>query len=186
MNESRFELFSMLIESSLKSITRLKQIFMETYNLSATHARCLTALLSNSPMNQNQLAEKLGIDRSQISRILKDLLDRGFVISDNNNPYKKNYRLTDKGHSSAQILFDTILKINNYVSDDIPEEDIRIFYKTLEQINTGLKQATRQFATPEQMLSHSGTRDKPKDSLSPKEQYISSFQDLLPPESPES
>ena len=89
MIESRFELFSTLMESSVKSITRLKSTFMETYNLSATHARCLTALLSDSALNQNQLAEKLEIDRSQISRILRDLLSRGFVVSDDTNPYKK-------------------------------------------------------------------------------------------------
>lgn len=183
MNESRFELFSMLIESSIKSITRLKGIFMETYNLSATHARCLTALLNESPMNQNQLAEKLAIDRSQISRILKDLLERGFVMSDDTNPYKKGYRLTEKGQSSAQVLFDTILKINNYVSDDIPDEDIRIFYKTLEQINSGLKQATKQFATPEQMLAQPETAPRENDPPARNDAYIASFQDLFPADS---
>ena len=183
MKKSRFELFSMLIESSIKSITRLKGIFMETYSLSATHARCLTALLSHSPMNQNQLAESLAIDRSQISRILRDLVERGFVISDDENPYKKNYRLTDKGLNSAQLLDDTILKINNYVSGDISEEDIQVFYQTLERINAGLRKATKQFSTPEQMFAPPELQNR-SDNLDPDDpDYLSTFQDLLPSDS---
>lgn len=178
MIESRFELFSTLMESSVKSITRLKSTFMETYNLSATHARCLTALLSDSALNQNQLAEKLEIDRSQISRILRDLLSRGFVVSDDTNPYKKNYHLTDSGESSAQLLNDTILRINNFVSSDIPDEDIRIFYRTLERINQGLKKATKQFSTPEQMLAPPDSQEPTDDPNAANEAYISSFQDL--------
>ena len=152
MDESRFERFSMLIESSIKSIIRLKGIFMDAYNLSATHARCLTALLRHESLTQNQLSELLAIDRSQISRILKDTMAAGLVASDDTSPYKKTYHLSKSGKNTAQLLEATILKINNFVSGDIPDDDIEVFYRTLETITSGLRQATQYFATPEQML----------------------------------
>ena len=153
MEESRFERFSTLIESSVKSIMKLKSIFMDAYSLSATHARCLTALLKHDALTQNQLSESLAIDRSQISRILKDTIAAGLIKSDDTSPYKKTYYLTESGKNTAQLLESTILKINNYVSGDIPDEDIEVFYRTLETITLGLKQATQYFSTPEQMLS---------------------------------
>ena len=37
--------------------------------------------------------------------------------------------------------FETVLKINTFVSGDIPEENINIFYDTLQQICDNLKKA---------------------------------------------
>ncbi|MBQ8093616.1 MAG: MarR family transcriptional regulator [Clostridia bacterium] len=152
MKESRFERFSTLIESSLKSMNRLKGTFMEAYNLSATHARCLTALLRRQALTQNELADYLGIDRSQISRILKDTIAEGLIASTSDSTYKKSYYLTEAGQNSAKLLESTILKINNYVSGDLPEEDVEVFYRALETITFGLRDATQHFSTPEQML----------------------------------
>ena len=100
MEESRFERFSTLIESSIKSIIKLKGTYMDAYSLSATHARCLTALLKHESLTQNQLSEYLSIDRSQISRILKDTIAAGLIRTDDTSPYKKAYHLTDAGKNS--------------------------------------------------------------------------------------
>jgi len=153
MEESRFERFSTLIESSIKSIIKLKGTYMDAYSLSATHARCLTALLKHESLTQNQLSEYLSIDRSQISRILKDTIAAGLIRTDDTSPYKKAYHLTDAGKNSAHLLEATILKINNFVSGEIPDEDIEVFYRTLETITAGLRQATQYFSTPQQMLA---------------------------------
>lgn len=145
MEESRFELFTGLMNSAAKSIQRLKSAGMKEYNLSAAHTTCLCRLAQAGPegLTQGQLIQLEGMDRAHISRVLGELCRRGYAVpAELGGQYRKHYVLTPAGQDVAGKVQDVILSVNRFVSDQIPQEDIDVFYRTLRTIAQNLERAT--------------------------------------------
>ena len=83
------------------------------------------------------------MDKAQISRIICDLTEKGYVCEKNEK--RANYRskliLTEDGVKVAEGINEIVLRINTFVSGDIPEENIAIFYDTFTKICDNLKKA---------------------------------------------
>ena len=144
MNKDRYEAFNNLIYGALKSMQKIKHKGMLPYGLSSTHTICMRRLYENpSGITRAQLAKLCMIDKAQISRIVTELEEKGYLTESGEN--RANYRakltLTDEGAQTAAEINEIVLKINTFVSGDIPEENINIFYDTLQQICDNLKKA---------------------------------------------
>ena len=116
MEKSRFILFTGLINSVTKSIQGMKMIKMERYGLSAAHTNCLCRL-AEAPegLTQGELAELETMDKAQISRVLRELEEKGYAA---------------QSGEMERIL----LGLNEFVSREIPEEDLEVFYRTMRTI----------------------------------------------------
>lgn len=147
MEESRFELFDGLIASASKTLQRIKNDKMEKYGLGSTHTTCLCKLgkAGEQGVTQKELTEQEGIDRAQVSRVLRDLEQNELVEAVGSSTYKRRYCLTEKGQKITAEINSIILEINRYVSKEIPVEDIMIFYQVLQKINMNLKKAEDRF-----------------------------------------
>lgn len=148
LTESRFAQFSGLISSAAKSIQRLKLARMEAFHLSAAHTNCLCRLSTEGPLTQMELARQEGMDRSQISRVLRELTSRGYVQSENRSGYKRRYQLTLSGEETAREIGHIILEVNRFVSDAIPAADLEVFYRTMRTITENLGRAVERYAAP--------------------------------------
>ena len=147
MEESRFELFDGLIAAAGKTLQRIKTNKMEKYGLGSTHTTCLCKLgkAGNTGVTQKELTEQEGIDRAQVSRILRDLEQKELVKTEGGSAYKKKYCLTEKGFAVAKEIGDIILEINQYVSEEFSGEEIQVFYSVLCRINDNLKKAEEKY-----------------------------------------
>ena len=147
MKESRFELFDGLIASAGKTLQRIKTNKMEEYGLGSTHTTCLCKLGKAGAMGvtQKELTEQEGIDRAQVSRVLRDLEQADLVQAVGSSTYKRRYCLTEKGNIITDEINSIILEINRYVSRDISMEEIAVFYRVLQEINSNLKKAEDKF-----------------------------------------
>ena len=147
MQESRFELFDGLIASAGKTLQRIKTDKMEKYGLGSTHTTCLCKLgkAGEVGVTQKELTEQEGIDRAQVSRVLRDLEQAELVEAVGSSAYKRRYCLTEKGKQITDEINGIILEINRYVSKDIPVEEIAVFYRVLQEINGNLKKAEKKF-----------------------------------------
>lgn len=147
MKESRFELFDGLIASAGKTLQRIKTNKMEKYGLGSTHTTCLCKLgkAGAAGMTQKEMTEQEGIDRAQVSRVLRNLEERGLVQTLGESAYKKRYCLTEKGGAVTAEISEIILEINGYVSEKFSEEDIAVFYKILQKIDENLKKAEEKY-----------------------------------------
>lgn len=144
MEESRFMLFSGLMNSAAKSIQRMKAAGMKEYNLSAAHTTCLCRLAEagEDGLTQGELIRLEGMDRAHISRVLGELCRRDYAASaEQGGQYRKHYVLTAAGRRVAGEIQDIILSINRFVSQQIPQEDIDVFYRTLRTITQNLERA---------------------------------------------
>ncbi len=148
MEDSRFELFMGLLGSASKSIQRLKAARMGDFDLSAAHTDCLWCLADAAPegISQTHLAERLGMDRAQISRVLRDLAQHGYVAAESG--YRRPYRLTEAGARVAAQIAQVVREVNRYVSENIPAADIRCFYRTFGVIAERLADAVSLYGVP--------------------------------------
>ncbi len=146
MDESRFQLFSNLMNRSARSIQRIKAEKMKKYDLTAAHTTCLCRLAEagEGGLTQGQIIALEGMDRSHISRVLGELRRRGYVSpAGAEGQYRRRYRLTPVGEETAAEIQAVILEINRFVSDQIPAEDIQTFYRTLCVITQNLDRAAQ-------------------------------------------
>ncbi len=144
MEQDRFDKFSHYTSCAIKSINKLKTKGMMILGLTGTHTMCLRHLY-NYPegLTRTKLVRLCDIDKAQISRIINDLCAKGYVIETENENinYRKRLKLTALGKATTEEINRKILMVNEYVSGDIPEEQLKIFYDTLEVICDKLKKA---------------------------------------------
>lgn len=101
MDTSRFEQFSSLMTGAAKSIAKLKAAQMEAFSLSGAHTSCLCRLYEAGSLTQGELTRAVQMDRSQVSRVLRDLAQKGYVSADAQAGYKRRYALTPTGLETA-------------------------------------------------------------------------------------
>ena len=142
-NRDRFEDFSTLIGSAMKSLQKIKNHGMEPYGLGSTHTLCLKRLnASPDGLTRKELAFECDIDKAQISRLIVELSEKGYVREKSETVgYKNKIVLTENGKKVADEIEQKVIKVLMYVSGDIPPEQLEDFYKTLETICENLKRA---------------------------------------------
>ena len=150
MDIDRFLHFEAMIGSAAKSIQWLKALRMDAFHLSAAHTSCMTALLRAMPtgLTQTELRRSLGMDRAQVSRVLRALRERGYLPPSEASGYKHRYTLTEAGMAAARQVQAIVAQVHAYVSEGIPREDLLCFYRTFERIALRLESAVTLFGTP--------------------------------------
>ena len=150
MEDNRFELFCSLTGSAAKSIARLKAARMDAFDLSAAHTQCLCLLREAMPegLTQAELARRIGMDRAQVSRVLRTLRERGYLPDAPQTGYKRRYALTEAGVDTANAVQSIVAQVHAYVSEGIPHEDIVCFYRTFAHIAQRLESAVTLFGAP--------------------------------------
>ena len=141
-----FERFAQMLSTASKSIFRLKSRCMSKYGLSSTHTLCLRSLYENSGMTKSEIAEFCDIDKAQITRIMSELVDKGYVVADKSmRAYNRKFLLTQEGLRITEEINGTVETVVKYVNQDIPREDIEHFYAVFEAINEKLKSSEEYF-----------------------------------------
>ncbi|MBQ9112897.1 MAG: winged helix-turn-helix transcriptional regulator [Clostridia bacterium] len=143
MEQDRLEAFSALITGASRSITKLKNIQMAHYGLGSTHTVCIRKLYAAPEgLTRKQLSEACELDKAQISRVICELSEKDYVAEDaGRSSYRKRILLTDSGKRIAAEINSIILDVNNFVSGDIPSEELKVFYDVFTRICERLKQS---------------------------------------------
>ncbi len=117
---------------------------MLQYGLTGAHTMCLRHLYSNPDgLTRTKLVRLCDIDKAQVSRIINDLCAKGYAIeteSENTN-YRKRLKLTPMGKAASESINRLVLDLNGFVSNEIPTEDLEVFYKTFDIICERLKES---------------------------------------------
>ena len=86
------------------------------------------------------------MDKAQISRVVSELTDKGYITKcdGNGQKYKNKLTLTDAGKSIVRDLDRLIDRALDYVSGSIPKADLEVFYRTLFTISDNLFSLTEE------------------------------------------
>ena len=133
MEESRFARFAGLMNRAAKAIQRMKSVKMKEYGLSAAHTNLLCHLAESGEegMTQGELAQAELMDKAQVSRVLQNLEEKGYVRQRSGKGlYKRRYTMTAEGRAVTDEMEAILLAMNRFVSRDIPDADLVVFYRT--------------------------------------------------------
>lgn len=138
MDTIRFLMFRRSFDRILKDIKKKEMSYMSEYGLRAVHMGCLLRIKqSGNGMTVTELAKESQTDKALISRVIKELANDGFVIT-NGSGYNKRYFLGDK---SEKIVSDIVGDIGEYMAQarkNIPEQDMQKFYEVLATLTQNI------------------------------------------------
>ena len=141
MEQDRLDEFTALVVSASRSITKIKSHYMATYGLGSTHTMCIRRLYSAPEgTTRTQLSEECELDKAQVSRIVNELSEKGYVTEGTGRSgYKRKIVLTEEGKRIAEDINRIVLDINRFVSGDISDQEIQTFYRVFGVICENLK-----------------------------------------------
>ena len=145
MLKERFYLFVLRINSISKYINKLKFDFAPQLGVKNVHIFWLYELyIHPEGLTASELASRAMISRSLISREIENLQANGYVEMEKNSKGKRmNYNalitLTEKGMELAKNVSKKGMEVQSRVNQGISNEDLIIFYSTLEKLQNNLK-----------------------------------------------
>ena len=147
MKGENFERFGQKLSEASKSLHRLKTKYMSKYGLTSTHTSCLRQLYINRDgLTKSEIADNCEIDKAQITRIVSELIAKGYASSDDSSKaYNRKFFLTERGIEITEEINGIVIRIVDFVSGDIPNDDIERFYAIFERINNKLKDSEEYF-----------------------------------------
>lgn len=138
MEQVRFKKFTLLIDGIHKSIHNLKITIAPHLGVKGVHVLWVWELLKNPDgLTAAELAMRSMVNRSLVSREIEELREGGYVVLelDGGNKYNGKLRLTDKGRELAESIGGEVMRIQDAVDEGISEEELDVFYLTLEKLN---------------------------------------------------
>ena len=142
MESDRFSPFVLFIERISKNIKRIADIKMEPYGLRSSHVMCILQLAkTEGGLSSSALAEACGVDKAFISRITSELMEKEYIMKDEENAigkYKTKLILTENGEKIHQIMVNILEECFSEVDAKLTQKKLEVFYDVLERIDIGI------------------------------------------------
>ncbi len=145
MGPERISKFIHLVDGLHKNIQRIKLSTAPYLGVKSVHVFWISDLFSHPEgLTAAELASNGKVSRSLVSRELSDLHKKGYIlIAQGGGAKRGNYNsrifLTEKGVQLAKTIQSIEQKIQKEVRSGIGDEELALFYRTLEKINSNLK-----------------------------------------------
>ena len=143
----RFERFSLAIFEISRYWHKLAAEEMAAYGLKGAHAIYLTAMYRcEDGITGPQLCELCGRDKSDVSRTIAILQEKGFVIKEgvNQSLYRGLLKLTGQGRAAAERITRRASLAAEMAGGGLSEEARACFYEALGSITARLREISRE------------------------------------------
>ena len=111
--------------------------------LKRTHGQFLKTIYDNEGLSLKELSNEMYVDKSLTTRVIKSLIDNGFVINMNNESREYRLYLTDKGNDAVskieKIVNDAWDELLSELTDDEMETLTRIHMKINEKLKSDVE-----------------------------------------------
>ena len=124
------------------NISRMYNSEAQAYDLS-TSAAFLLLHLGEEGTQVGQLAGLLGMEASSMTRILRSIEKRGWIVRSRHNEQDRRevkLVLTREGQAARQIARDYVRKFNRQVQELVSDQDLQAFYRVSEAIHRVVQQ----------------------------------------------
>ncbi len=115
----------------------------ESMGLKRTHGQFLKTIYDNEGLSLKELSNEMYVDKSLTTRVIKSLIDNGFVINMNNESREYRLYLTDKGNDAVgkidKIVNDAWDDLLSELTDDEMETLTRIHMKINEKLKSDVE-----------------------------------------------
>ena len=132
--EERFEILTRMVWGVHGDMQKLKMQIAGELGIKGVHV-FLIYLLRKYPqgLTAAQLCEMNRSTGGLISRETAELLEKEIITTDRESDHRRygcKYLLTEKGWKMAARISDFAMEVQDFVSRDIPREDLVAFYRT--------------------------------------------------------
>lgn len=133
--EDRFERFSFAIISISRYWHKIVSDEMEKYGLKGPYAIYLVALYRYSEgITAARLGELCGKDKSDVSRMMNVMEEKGLIVKEGSNRYRALIKLTEDGKIAAKHVQDRANIAVDIAGKELTDDERKIFYDSLERI----------------------------------------------------
>jgi len=138
----RFEVFTLALSEINSSWNKIAADELKPYGLKGAYVIYLIALYKmKDGLTAANLCEMCNRDKAEVSRAIKVLEDKGFVVRTNTtvNGYRANITLTEQGKKVTYNLRERVKMAVEKGGKGLTEEEREIFYNCLATISENLK-----------------------------------------------
>ena len=148
----RFERFSLAISEISRSWHKIAGDEMARYGLKGPHATYLVTISQHKDgLTASQLCELCGKDKSDVSRMMSIMEEKGLVRKESSSQsgYRGRFILTEAGTAAAQQVRGRAALAVNLAGKDLTDETRAVFYDALDKIAGNLKELSTKGLPPE-------------------------------------
>ena len=142
MDSERFSPFVLYIERISKNIKRIADIKMEPYGLRSSHVMCILQLAKNDGgLTSTALADACGVDKAFISRITSELIEKEYIMKDEESAvgkYKTKLILTESGKKINEVIVGILEACFHAVDARLTPKKLEVFYDVLNRVDNGI------------------------------------------------
>lgn len=115
---------------------------LKEYGITTEQWSVLFQIFSHEGMNQREIASKAYKDQPTTTRIIDMLEKKNLVIRKPSPSDRRAYELflTDEGAALSQSILPLEEKLNEDLTRKIPEEEMKIFWKVLNDIQNNVQE----------------------------------------------
>ncbi len=125
------------IKATWHAIARMYNAEASQYALTVSVGYILLNIDLDKGTPATKIAPLLGLEARSITRTLKNMEEVGFIFKVQDDKDRRFFRifLTEKGKIAREHARETVLKFNEAVLAQIPQNDIDNFFQVITQIN---------------------------------------------------
>ena len=114
---------------------------LATFNLAPQQSLIIILLWKKDGINQNEIAEKLNKDKTNIARMISNLEKKGFIRREKGGEDWRSLSvyLTDEGKQLSQNLRPMIEDFNNKLCKGVSSEEILGFKKVFKKMRSNIQ-----------------------------------------------
>ena len=136
-----------LVEPISRKLIRLGKLYLSELAKNIEHLEInryyyvLTLICyHDGKLTQKALGEMLGKDKSAMVSIIDTLSEKGFVYREINPADRREHllRVTEKAKIAVPEIVQAFEEMNTNMTDEIPEEDMLVFYSVLLKMQENL------------------------------------------------
>lgn len=118
---------------------------LEPYNLAPEQNLIMMLLWEQDGLTQNQIAETLGKDKTNVARMSANLESKGLIYRTDcpNDRRSLKLYLSPKGKSLSEQVIPTLEGFNDLICDGITKEEILLLENILSKMNQNVQRSNK-------------------------------------------
>lgn len=119
------------------AISRMYNTEASQHDITASVGFVLLSINQEEGTPATKIAPLLGLETRSLTRILKNMEEQGLIYKQGDKQDKRSVRifLTPKGIEKKDVSRRTVKQFNQKVREQIPAEELAVFFKVISQIN---------------------------------------------------
>ncbi len=113
----------------------------EQYGLTQAEFRCLRLFNADESLNNKQIAERMSLSPSRLTRIIDGLVKKEYILREIDNSDRRNMKvsLSKKGVLLVQLLNQAYLDIHKEILEDIDEQQHKPLINAMTNLLSALE-----------------------------------------------